>query len=345
MGREARTQKYRKLPGLLFSGLLIVTGCSPEPGPDALETYLGRLANVVEVSPPPEEWQTLDLPRLPALPRDRMDDNASSLSLLEFLSLFGCELQTVIGAHNSSLGKLAPPSQKLLYELKFLHFAPACQDELRTAENAELASKLAAVVTQKQQQLPNAIWRVILQGEEARHFWKSPASLGRYPENAADAVVQSVVGLDALVVRWLAGEYDAGWDTLESLLYHIHFGDGGALRKALQLYGNGLVAANRVIESRTAVWCFQGRPAINAIAAENVVQKLFVAEVQSWAAGLNRRYYQLIPKIQQLESRLSGVEPAAYRTWRIQRDREMQAAISASRTHVGRLKRLLDPCN
>ena len=139
--------------------LCALGGC----GVDApLENYLTRLGRSLDqVIEPTGE-------RLPVLPRARerqLDVQMGNLDLLDLLALRGCELSITIGKMNSSLGKLASASQRLLLELEFLSLAPACIAYLDPQEQSDLIAALHQAVSRKRQQLQARIWNATLGGQ------------------------------------------------------------------------------------------------------------------------------------------------------------------------------------
>ena len=107
---------------ILLLAASLLSGCS-ESSSVPLDKYLTRLANSLD------RPITVKADRLPPLPRSRdlqIDPQSHSIGLLDLLALNGCELSITIGNINSSLGKLASDSQRLLLELEFLSLAPDC---------------------------------------------------------------------------------------------------------------------------------------------------------------------------------------------------------------------------
>ena len=138
-----------------------------------------RLGGALDVATPDTQRPLPLLPPRPgelqlAVPRD-------SIGGLDFLALRGCALQVTVGRRNSSLGRFAPPSQRLLLELEFLRLAPDCIVTLRQRDNAELADTLAAARQRKQRLLPLRIYNATLASDEFRSLWQTPAALGNYP--------------------------------------------------------------------------------------------------------------------------------------------------------------------
>ena len=339
---DSTLKRYRQSAlTILFTCITALPACAPGGGPP-LENYLQRLERSLDVEIRPEGEP------LPALPRSRdlhIDLLPGSIDMLDLLSLHRCELNITIGKSNSSLGKLATDSQRLLLELEFLALAPACIDSLDPGNDDELIALLQQGQREKRQQLPGRIWNATLGGPEFRAFWKRPRSLGDYPSGTGNAVPDAVIHLAQLTRAWLSGDYRAGRGQLEPLLDQVRRGDGGALLAALDLQQRGLRGANPAVRTRIeSPLCFGGVPSREGEIVNNVVRKFFAGEVQPWSVRLQRRRRQLMAPVEELETLLAGVSPGAYREWRARRDRLLASGIEAPRRHARSLAELLETC-
>src|SRR5690554_5048651 len=151
------------MPGLLrlqwlVPGIcaLFLAGCNPfsEARPMMTE-YLERLARVLEapvVSLPEELPPASQLPRR----RDRVLDMPElDIGMLEFLSLYGCELQHVVGEKSPVMGKVRQPVSRQRYEVRSIRGAGDCLPEV---EEAELGQPLAEAIASKRDSLTRAVW-------------------------------------------------------------------------------------------------------------------------------------------------------------------------------------------
>ncbi len=77
---------------------------------------------------------------------------------------------------------------------------------------------------------------------------------------------------------------------------------------------------------------------------DNVVRDVLIGEIQPWVARLNSRYYELFPRIRQLELLLSAGEPPAYAHWRSERDEHLDYATRAPARHAEALMPVFDQC-
>ena len=285
----------------VFSAVL---GACSEHGAEArLANYLQRLSRALDADFKPPT--PVPVPAPPRAPNLQLALEDSRVDGLDFLRLRGCALQTTVARRNSSLGRLAPPSQRLLLELAFLREAPACIDRLRDGGDEALAALLVEAQAQKHRQLPTLIFNATLGNREFRDFWRGNDALDNYPEETSSLVVTALERIDA----WLAGANRA----LDQRLSR-----GELCREGL------LPGAAPILRS--------------------VVKQYFIAEIQPWSAGLNQRYHELLTPIQSLEQQLEAVLPDSYRRWRRRLAAILARGRAAPRQHVRGLQTLLGPC-
>lgn len=212
---------------LLCSAMLtLLTGCHPA-GPDAsLETYPGTLGATLSVAIPGTQSARLPQPPLPG--QLQLELPPSSLDGLDFLALRGCAVQATLLKRNSSLGRLAKPSQRLLLALEYLDLAPACIAYLRDSNNITLADLLEAAWLEQREQLPTLIFNATLGSDEYQAFWLAAPAPGQYPRVSRRATTAALAAIDDYCRRWLDGDYRAQNRELEILLSEVAGGVGGA---------------------------------------------------------------------------------------------------------------------
>lgn len=327
---------------ILLLAASLMSGCS-ERSSVPLDKYLTRLGRSLD------RPITMNIDRLPPLPRSRdlqLEQPSQSIGLLDLLTLGGCEISITIGNLNSSLGKLASDSQRLLLELEFLSLAPACISSLDPAKDAELISTLQAAMSEKNRMLPARIWNATLGGPEFRAFWSRPRRLGNYPANTGGQMITSLSRLAELSSQWLDGDYQTSSDELERLLGDVRLGDGGALLASLDLQRSALAAATPAIQHRLdgVPICIEKAPSPEGQIVDNVVRKFFIGEVQPWSVQIARRRNELMPPVLALELSLRENMPPAYQSWARQRDQLLKSAADAPREHARHLAALLESC-
>ncbi|MEM1145530.1 MAG: DUF3080 family protein [Pseudomonadota bacterium] len=323
---------------------LLFIGCEPPAAETRLNEYLTRLSRPLDQP----------APALPANPNLSPPRAASllvpvaggTLDGVDFLRLRGCALQATIARRNSSLGRVAPPSQRLLLELAFLREAPECISKLRAEGRAALADLLEQNYALKQTQLPVLIFNATLGSDEFRDFWRSTEPLGYYPQDTSSLPVSALETLVADSLRWLQGDYSADEKRFELALSAVAQGDGGELLRALSLQQSALSAANFVTapeRERGGLCSAMLRPR-SAQILRNVVTKYFVRSVQPWSAQLNARFHQLLPPILRLESAVISAVPDEYREWQTRRDQSLEHSLAAPSRHVREIQELLGGC-
>ena len=149
-----------------LAAALLLTACDPFAAPESLfDEYVERAARVLD-----GKARLSPVPVVEPLPRRRervVDIPPVNLSLLDFLSLYGCELQHVVGERNSIMGRVMHPASVYDYELRFLRAAEAC---LGMIDNDELAARLREAVGTKRGQLVDAAWNAVWATTEIEDF-------------------------------------------------------------------------------------------------------------------------------------------------------------------------------
>jgi hypothetical protein len=242
MPRRRNTRsKHERSRWLLCSALLILLdGCQPTEPDTPFEVYLSRTGSVQSVAPSDE----LKVP--PVVVDLQLNIPLRTLDTLDLVSLSGCAVQTTIGKRNSSLGRYAKPSQRLLLELEYLRLAPQCIALLRDRQRA-LADVLKAAWHERQAQLPAMVFNATLGSEEYRSFWLAPRAPGDYPVVSLAVAVSALQRINRHVCRWLSGDYQAQNRDFEVLLSQVAGGDAGALLQALHTQSSGVLAADPTI--------------------------------------------------------------------------------------------------
>lgn len=319
-------------------------GCEKEGPEKKFQNYLGRLAITLDADTP--SVPNPKIPKPPKISELRYTLDSGNLHALDFLALSGCKVQITIGKRNSSLGKLAKDSQRLLLELEFLQHAPECIRFMRKSGKAELAGNLEVAYQLKQQQLPKLIFNATLANVEFRGFWKKPAELADYPAQTNSKVLQSLGAITKNTERWLSGDYRANNAAFEIHLSEVAMGDGGALWLALGIQGSALAAGNLLLEQSLARGPLCGANYRSAAAdiLPRVVHKYFITQIQPGSAALGKRYHEILPALTALESLLQDDLPEEYVQIQKARDTAMSALIKMPRAHVAAIKKVLTPC-
>lgn len=326
---------------------LAVAGCSPYSPETLLLDYQKRLARTLDAkgsatSLPQSSWTK---PRPEQLQIALAD---LSVDGLDFLSLSGCALQITVGKRNSSLGKLAPPSQRLLLELEFLQLAPDCIAQLQAESgNEALISALEQATALKHRQLPARIFNAVLAGPEWHAFWQVQSISEDYPSgNTSSDLLTTIEALNVSVQRWLNGNYEADGMLFEARLNQLRAGDGGTLITAAELTQRYFLDWRNLMHS-SPYWqepCDRFYTDKQTI-LRTVASRYFAGGVQAWLAPIASRSNSIELAVGELETTLKDVMPEDYKVWLKQRDVLLGGFKTHPRQHVEDLQRLLQPCD
>lgn len=325
---------------------LYLTACkNDQPIPQYFERYQQRLANVLEEKKPQNTLPNNPL-TYPGKRELKHDFPQYTINLLELLALKDCELHVLVSNKNNSLGKVAKPSQHLIYETRFLALAPLCIKLLEANKQHALAQGLQEAVQLKQAHYSQYLWQAIFGSAEMQSFWQQPYELDEYPKPTNLAMGNTLDQLHHLTTQLLAGNYTLNSKQFESLLQHIEQGDGGKLIKAYWLQQQYLTQSNHIVQQRLArkPLCNQGKTNKSFQYLNNVITQFFVKDIQTWSAKVNKRYYHLIPKIEKLEQLLASGETPAYKQWRMARSTHFADTKNAPAKHIEQLKALMQSC-
>lgn len=326
---------------VLFLALLVASCSTKTDVDDEFEDYLSRLENALDV----KQTSVPPLLETASYPSTTIAIERVTITLLDFLRLFGCELQYTIGQRNNQIGKVAPASQQLINALMFQQQAKSCIDLQYQRGNDSLADELALVSEQKRFQLPSLIYNATLASTEFSAMWQYRPTAD-YPHSVSTEMVSAIERLNTFSKAWLAGEYDVGLSELEATLGLIRQGDVGTLWHVLALGDQQLTLANQLIIARTGEkkLCLMGKSNQKSRVFETVVLKFFIKRIQSRQALINKRYHQLLPAINALEDTLKPILTPEYRNWRQMRESSLTQLLAAPKEHVAHIKLLVKQC-
>lgn len=336
------THYYWRL--VCLCSLVLLGSCQADSPDTRFQNYLGRLATTLSVTAvTPEYPTTLRPPRSGKL---RLEIPSDSLDTLDFLALSGCAVQVTIGKRNSSLGRMAKPSQRLLLALEYLRLAPDCITYLRNNGKSPLAELLQQSWQLKREQLPALIFNATLGGDEYRSLWLASPVIADFPKVSSSVSVSALKAVNEQVSSWLSGDYRADNRSFELLLGEVAGGDAGILLKALSRQSAWLDSADRMLQQRMArgPLCGPGTRFEATDILPGVVRKYFIGEIQPQAARMIQQYHHLLTPLTHLEGSLTENLPADYRQWTIDRSEHFDKVASAAHRHMEQLKTLQEPC-
>jgi len=305
----------QKLLVLLFTALLL-SGCNPfsSAGP-MMDEYVERVARVLELDPEFSELLTASsLPRRRnrQLPMPELD-----MSMLDFLSLYGCELQYVVGEKNSVMGKVMQPLNRLRYELRFIEAGEDCLPDV-TREGVK--ESLEEAVASKKETLPIVLWNATWGVEEMESLFT--LAKGDYPV-AAEGNPVSDLAIDAnrlneLTRRLLNGDLSPSLDSVGAFQQRWQAEHrAGQLINSARLLVARLDDASVLLEQRIEgrPLCLDGKPNNQSDIVENMFFSVYIGKIQPYMSSITRARDQLIEPLSQLAGLQREVMPAAFEEW------------------------------
>ncbi|MDX1572617.1 MAG: DUF3080 family protein [Methylophaga sp.] len=299
-----------------FVSVLLLAGCDPFSSPTSLmDTYPERLARVLDVE--------MDQPEkiLPAIwPRvreRRVDIPDIEINMLEFLDLYGCDLQVVVGERNAILGRVMQPLNRLRYSLRFIYEAEIC---IQRINDESLKATLKQVSQQKRQQLPAEIWQASWASDEMAALLShtaKPIAIEK-PVAASQQLAEDFIYLnqttqtllsesnDSELIRW--GKIQQRWQ------YHD---DLGALTKSAQHLTQMLNVSSDLLEQRLdkKPLCYRGKSNPRAQQLEGVFFKVYIGHVQPYLARVSQHRDALLPAVRQFAMQHANTAPAAVKSY------------------------------
>ncbi len=297
----------------VFLGLSLLAGCNPFGAPDdMMDEYVERVARVLELAP-----EFSDLPAVETFPRSRdrtLAMPSTELGMLDFFSLYGCELQRVVGEKASIMGRVMQPLNRLRYEVRFIETAGEC---LPGIENKELASDLEKAIASKQESLPFAIWNATWGVEEAESLMT--LAKGNLPVDAGvgagAGLANDLMQLNQTVSALTAGDLDQDLDYLGEVHQRwLSVHTAGQLINSARLLiarlSDATVLISRRIEAKPL--CIGGQPNDQARIVQSMFFSVYIETIQPYLASVRRHRDDVIVPLTTLARQQREVMPAGF---------------------------------
>lgn len=264
-----------------------LAGCADEP---LQSVYVHRIAHVLGADAVLERERLSKEPGVRAL---QIATAPQEISALQFADLHRCDLGGLAGERNSSLGRLAPASQRLGYELRWQCRAPRCE-----------LSWLKEITRKKRSQLNAMAWNAIVAGPEmAAALTNSRSGM---PDGGALERLNDVAG------RLLAGEHcEFSQAAFEETLNRIRLGlPVKGQRHKWAEYRSALDAVRGLLERGQV--CLNGTPTVKAQHLFAVFRRHYVQSLQpelNRVLGNDRIW---IDALAEIHRRFDAVAPAIW---------------------------------
>jgi len=301
---------------VVITTLFWLVACDPLAKPETMmDEYVKRLGHVLDVEP--KYSDLIHIERLPR-PRDRkLSIPETDINMLDFLALYGCELQFVVGEKNSIMGRVMQPLNSLRYELRFIEAARACLPKI---DNEKLKRKVLKAIETKQHSLSLFIWNATWGTDEIANLLS--LSNGLYqPEQSQHEISKYTNDVNYLVdvIRKLQnGEYSQELLYMGEVQQSWQYGSrAGQLQNSGKLLVTRLEDATKILKQRThqKPLCAQGKPNNQARVLESMFFSVYIAKVQPYMAHVNRGAEQLFEALAELAQIQQEVMPDDFQSY------------------------------
>ncbi|MGM0769489.1 MAG: DUF3080 domain-containing protein [Pseudomonadota bacterium] len=342
----------RKIPSALAALVaLLLAGCNPFSQADSMMAeYVERVARVLDAEP-----ELSELPQTQRMPlrRDRrLDMPDLDMAILDFLSLYGCQLQYVVGERNSVMGRVMDPLNRLRYELRFIEAAEECLPEI---ERKALRTSVEEAIDSKRESLPVAVWNATWATEEIETLFT--LSKGYFPVAVQGNPVSDLsLDLDRLnntLDALLAGQLEQSLDYVGEIhqRWQAEHRAGQLLNSASLLIAR-LDDATAIIRTRLGdqPLCIDGKPNNQSDIVRNMFFSVYIERIQPYMSDVRRGREALIRPLSDMAQAQLDVMPDSFRGWAErhlsqQGDRSLwQELDRAMKEHTESWQRLLGQC-
>lgn len=295
---------------------LFACACGEPRLDETVEDFLRRVERVTETQVAAAYTPTVQ--SYPPLRQLRLETTDLRIGLLDFVDLQGCGLQVLIGERNSSLGRVMPPSQRLLYEHRLTRELEACINALaRTGDDAELLAALRRIAETKARELPLVFWNATFAAPEMGHLFSlaGPPLPRAGPDGGA--ATQALEWLADLPPRLGDSSLVLESEKLERRYQALQAARaGGDLLRAMDRLTWGLSSVAATLEGRRQQrpLCFRATPSSQGEILHNVFREIYGHRVQPALARVHREGGRLLAAADRLRAR-QGVGAEAFNPW------------------------------
>ena len=292
------THRFDRL--FYFLVVWVVSGCGQQTPQALLEDYLQRVANVLEQPPAISSPETrVSLVSLPTRRYRQLPITDLRSGLLDSIDLRLCGLLPLIAERNSSLGKVQPPSQRLIYELRFFARLQPCyrQNLQQPLLDARFSEQLQQIYQTKRINLQPSWWNALFTSNALeRNLSLSRPPLPLHGNPGYGDSLRALQRLAALQPDGHSLEND--WslpDGLEQLeqhyaaLYHSQY--GSQLFRTLALLSDLLNRTAMTLDQseKRRPLCLTGHPTNRAIHLKGVFDRYYGERLRPYLSQVYRQ--------------------------------------------------------
>ncbi|NMT65411.1 DUF3080 domain-containing protein [Marinobacter orientalis] len=315
-----------------------------------MDGYVAQVADALDLSP--SLSKVAPVPQIPRRRERVLEMPDLDMSMLDFLSLYGCELQYVVGEKNSIMGRVMQPLNRLRYETRFIQAAEDCIPE---AEREGVKEELGEAIESKSETLSIALWNATWGVEEMERLFTR--SQGYYPKGSDDPVVAELSAgvrqLNQTVAGLLGGNTGEQLDYVGEVQQRWQAEHrAGQLMNSARLLTMRLDDATALLIERTETDPLcpeEGDGKLPEALGETYVTA-YANGIETYLENVDEAREALIEPLSELATQQADIMPAAFQEWYRQNlDTENTASLwgqldRAVASHARRWQRLLHQC-
>ncbi|MEQ6918493.1 DUF3080 family protein [Halomonas aquatica] len=204
---------------LLVMILSILAGCGDGETEALLEDYQQRLAETLGLEAPHRSSPD-NIGAFPERDQRVLEVTETREGMLDIYALRGCHIANLVAGRNNQLGRVAPPSQRWLYELDLWRQLAACwNSEVPSELSDDSRERLSRLIAIKTRQLPRVSWNALFASEEwVKNFSRASSVLS--PEALGEARLRSTALIYLRKVT--LHQFDPEW-AADSAILEGHF--------------------------------------------------------------------------------------------------------------------------
>jgi hypothetical protein len=334
----------------IASCIFLVSCGSPKSAESIFDNYVDRLANSLDIERA-DYMASSSLIRYPLHRELIYTTEPTKINLLDFLKLSACDLQRHIGQRNSGLGRVLQPSQRLIYEYKFIELGEAC---LKTLDaNSELYTLLEEALIIKREQLAMVRWNAVFASDEFSVLF----SLSAEPLDVEMVAVQPNELYGALddIFKYSNANTLSAYDEIaleQAFSVIVSSKKIGEIRHSIKLTRDFLIQADILLTARLSnrPLCFNEKPNQKFDILQTVFLKFYINEIQPYIAKLHQQSEPLFSRIERLnnhlndDTRMSSAFDDFWNVVYLNKDSEWQLFNTAIKVHTKNWQSLLIQC-
>ncbi len=253
ISRAAEHGWLRCLSGLMTAALLV--GCGGNGEGDALLTSYQRDLAAALGQPKTQPADPVNIGAFPDRRERLFEIPETREGMLDIYALRECHVTSLVAARNNQLGRVAPPSQRWIYELELWRRLHACwHSDVPESLSENNRDRLERLTLAKTEQLPLVSWNTLFDSDEwTGSFSRASSPLEPDSSAAIDGQLKAIEWLHAATLNQFSQEWQHASSTLEGHLDTLRRRPLTAeVLRALLLAEQRLGEANALLEASLA---------------------------------------------------------------------------------------------